>query len=63
MPSTAYLKKYVLSAALLMLPWYQVFAEKLDTVTLQLNWKHQFEFAAFYAAQNQLAMPVPPYSV
>lgn len=26
---------------------------RLDTVTLQLKWKHQFQFAGFYAAQKQ----------
>lgn len=28
-------------------------AEGAEPVTVQLNWKHQFEFAAFYAAQAQ----------
>ena len=28
-------------------------AHSLDSVSVQLNWKHQFEFAAFYAAQAQ----------
>ncbi|MEY2632566.1 MAG: hypothetical protein RIR00_1220, partial [Pseudomonadota bacterium] len=27
--------------------------EQLTPVTVQLNWKHQFEFAAFYAAEAQ----------
>ena len=27
--------------------------QALETTSVQLNWKHQFEFAAFYAAQQQ----------
>lgn len=30
-----------------------VIATEMQAVTLQLNWKHQFEFAAFYAAKEQ----------
>jgi len=30
-------------------------AAKLVPVTVQLNWKHQFEYAAFYAAIDQEA--------
>jgi len=29
------------------------YADELKKVTLQLEWKHQFEFAGFYAAKNQ----------
>lgn len=29
------------------------FAVPLDTVTLQLRWKHQFQFAGYYAAQEK----------
>lgn len=33
------------------LAWNTVQAQELEPVTLQLQWKHQFEFAGFYAAQ------------
>jgi len=47
------LKKYFFSVLFFYLSGNWVYADELTTVSLQLNWKHQFEFAAFYAAQNQ----------
>jgi ABC-type nitrate/sulfonate/bicarbonate transport system substrate-binding protein len=39
---------FLLLAALLSLP-----ASALEKVTLQLKWKHQFQFAGYYAAQEK----------
>ena len=41
------------ASLLLLLVLGSVPAAAAETLTLQLNWKHQFEFAAFYAAQAQ----------
>lgn len=39
--------------ALFIVLWPAVPAEAAQRVSVQLNWKHQFEFAAFYAAEAQ----------
>ncbi|WP_372998479.1 ABC transporter substrate-binding protein [Sulfurimonas sp.] len=38
---------------LLLLSITNLYAHKLDKVSLQLQWKHQFEFAGFYAAKEK----------
>ncbi len=38
------------NAAFLLLAVFSLTAHALETVTLQLNWKHQFQFAGYYVA-------------
>jgi len=38
---------------LLLLSITNLYAQELDKVSLQLQWKHQFEFAGFYAAKEK----------
>jgi PAS domain S-box-containing protein len=40
-------------AVCLGLPWFATAVAAAEAVTVQLIWKHQFEFAAFYAAEQQ----------
>jgi len=44
---------YLLFALPLLLPLFATAAEPLERVRLQLQWKHQFEYAGFYAAIAQ----------
>lgn len=47
-------KEKILPLMLCILLWSSlVHAEELDTVRLQLQWKHQFEFAGFYVAKEK----------
>ncbi len=43
----------LLVAALLILSWPVVAAPGLEQITLQLKWRHQFQFAGYYAAQEK----------
>jgi len=45
------LKRLVIAACLVLLASHP--AAALDTVSLQLKWKHQFQFAGYYAALEQ----------
>jgi ABC-type nitrate/sulfonate/bicarbonate transport system substrate-binding protein len=45
------LARLVIVACLSLLPLHQ--AAALDQVSLQLKWKHQFQFAGYYAALAQ----------
>ncbi|RVU84346.1 GGDEF domain-containing protein [Leucothrix sargassi] len=47
----SFLHHFLLFACLLCSPY--AFAESLDKVSVQLSWRHQFQFAGFYAAQQQ----------
>ena len=47
------MKSRILFLLFLVLVPVLVQAKKLETVTLQLQWKHQFEYAGFYAAIEQ----------
>lgn len=45
--------KFLIHFLILFLPYSLWAAIPLDKVTLQLQWKHQFEFAGFYAAKEK----------
>jgi len=45
--------KFILYIFILFSPYFLWATMPLDKVTLQLQWKHQFEFAGFYAAQEK----------
>jgi ABC-type nitrate/sulfonate/bicarbonate transport system substrate-binding protein len=44
---------YILLKYLLLLSLITIDTQALDKIKLQLEWKHQFEFAGFYAAQKK----------
>ncbi|MEA2047448.1 MAG: ABC transporter substrate-binding protein [Campylobacterota bacterium] len=48
-----YIFKYTLFLLLLLHPLVHAENKALEQVTLQLQWKHQFEFAGFYAAKEK----------
>jgi class 3 adenylate cyclase/ABC-type nitrate/sulfonate/bicarbonate transport system substrate-binding protein len=50
-PKLALLRRLLLAAWLVLLTAYPIAA--LDHVSLQLKWKHQFQFAGYYAALEQ----------
>jgi len=50
-PKLALLRPLILAACLALLAWHP--AAALDQVSLQLKWKHQFQFAGYYAALEQ----------
>jgi ABC-type nitrate/sulfonate/bicarbonate transport system substrate-binding protein len=45
------LRRLVMAACLMLLAWHP--AAALDHVSMQLKWKHQFQFAGYYAALAQ----------
>src|ERR1700676_5601947 len=50
-PKLALLRPLILAACLALLAWHPAAAS--DQVSLQLKWKHQFQFAGYYAALEQ----------
>src|SRR6202011_2538000 len=50
-PKLALLRRLIMAACLVLLASHP--AAALDSVSLQLKWKHQFEFAGYYAALEQ----------
>jgi ABC-type nitrate/sulfonate/bicarbonate transport system substrate-binding protein len=50
-PTLSMSKRLVMAACLVLLASHA--AEALDQVSLQLKWKHQFQFAGYYAALEQ----------
>jgi hypothetical protein len=50
-PKLALLKRLVMTACLVLLASHP--AAALEQVSLQLKWKHQFQFAGYYAALEQ----------
>ncbi len=49
-PIKSQLLKLCIITISLLLPYNQLFSATQDTVTVQLKWSHQFQFAGFYAA-------------
>lgn len=47
------LSRFLLAPALLLATFLSSDAAALDTITLQLKWNHAFQFAGYYAAQEQ----------
>src|SRR6202163_829182 len=50
-PRLALLRRLITAACLVILPSHP--AAALDQVSMQLKWKHQFQFAGYYAALEQ----------
>src|SRR5229473_3596400 len=50
-PKLALLRRFITAASLVLLASHPAVA--LDPVSLQLKWKHQFQFAGYYAALEQ----------
>ena len=50
-PKLAPLRRLIMAASLVLLASHP--AAALDQVSLQLKWKHQFQFAGYYAALEQ----------
>src|SRR5947209_5616608 len=51
MSKLASLKRLIIAAALVLVPAHS--AAALDAVSIQLKWKHQFQFAGYYQALEQ----------
>ena len=50
-PKLALVRRLIAAACLVLMASHQ--AAALDQVSLQLKWKHQFQFAGYYAALEQ----------
>src|SRR4030088_2688559 len=50
-PKLALLRRFITAASLVLLASHP--AAALDQVSMQLKWKHQFQFAGYYAALEQ----------
>src|ERR1019366_6964231 len=50
-PDRTMLKRLIIAAGLVLLALHP--AAALDQVSMQLKWKHQFQFAGYYAALEQ----------
>src|SRR5437763_6674114 len=51
LPKFALARRLMMAACLVLLASHP--AAELDTLSLQLKWKHQFQFAGYYAALEQ----------